>query len=656
MVYAPRRWKIMAAAVALSGLALFIDWTTPLGLADWALYLPVILLASRAGDRFLILITAACSLLALVDFLYSPEGVDPVQSILNRLMGVAAFCAIATVSLIDRRRVWNAIRTGNSPPCSRKQKDPRVERMRRLSELALTLSGDPSVVFENVVRIIGELFKVKLVCLAELADRPDGKYLVFKAAYIDGQVSRDLGECPLSITPCQKVFESRELRSFNNASALFDRALLLRQHHIDAYCGIPSLDNRGNVLAITCLLDDQPRDFSEEDRHLLRIIGQRIAVELERAGHLAEQERSQTRLRQINDELESIFRAYPDLNFILDAQGAILQHRVGDPRILYMSPEQFMGKPMQEVLPAPVGDLFGRAIRKVIAGEQLVTIDYLLPTDRGLRQFEARLVKLPDHRIAVQVRDTTDSHKAREEIKLLGEELAHLSRLGTLGEMASGLAHELNQPLTSLHNYASAAIELANRTDWEGVRDCLEAIAGQSLRAGQIVRHMRDFVRRGPSRRAPADLHHLIGEVLSLLQADLRRQHVEIELRQDPNLPRVVVNSIQIQQVLVNLIRNAIDSLSHQPPNSRRITLWTRLIDQSVAVRITDTGPGIAPSVAVSLFQPFKTTKPDGLGLGLAICRTLIESHGGSIGVASTSPGGATFHFTLPVAPVEIPA
>jgi PAS domain S-box-containing protein len=176
-----------------------------------------------------------------------------------------------------------------------------VDRLKQLSELSLMLSGDPGVVFERVVRLIGELFAVKVVCLSEIA----GKELLFRAVYVEGQVFANAGGCPLEITPCATVEQHKEIQVYDRVAELFPQAAFLREHRAHAYCGFPALDNAGRVVAVTCLLDDQPHEFTEEDQHLLRIIGQRLATEVERGKIVAERTKtdqalhaSETRLNE----------------------------------------------------------------------------------------------------------------------------------------------------------------------------------------------------------------------------------------------------------------------------------------------------------------------------------------------------------------------
>jgi C4-dicarboxylate-specific signal transduction histidine kinase len=241
--------------------------------------------------------------------------------------------------------------------------------------------------------------------------------------------------------------------------------------------------------------------------------------------------------------------------------------------------------------------------------------------------------------------------KAVEQADALREQLAHTARIGTLGEMAAGLAHELNQPLTAIHLEASTALELASRDDFNAVRECLSRITDESLHAGEIVRRIRGFARRERTSRNPVDLRQLIHQVLALLDRELRLNRIETTLDLAPVLPPTNVDTVEIQQVLVNLVRNAIEAMTKSPDGLRRLWIGAEVVDRCVRVSITDTGDGIDP--ATQLFVPFHSTKPNGMGLGLAISRSLVEAHGGRIGAGPHPSGGAKFFFDLPFGPEQ---
>ena len=181
----------------------------------------------------------------------------------------------------------------------------RLQQLRGLVELSLRLSGDPAVVFERVVRMIAELFQVRVVCLSEIA----GRQLLFKAVYVGGKVLSDAGTCPLDITPCASVEEAKDLRVYDRVQERFPQAMFLRDHNADAYCGFPSLDSEGKVVAVTCLLDDKPRTFAPKEQELLRLIAQRIASELERGKINAERRRVDQALCESEERLRLAVQA-----------------------------------------------------------------------------------------------------------------------------------------------------------------------------------------------------------------------------------------------------------------------------------------------------------------------------------------------------------
>ena len=221
-----------------------------------------------------------------------------------------------------------------------------------------------------------------------------------------------------------------------------------------------------------------------------------------------------------------------------------------------------------------------------------------------------------------------------------------------MGTLASSLAHELNQPLTAVASYCESARDLlTTEPDAETlamVREAMDEAAKQSIRAGQIVRRLRDFMSHGETERRVESLQRLINEANALALVGSREHGIDVQLSLDPEADLVFVDRIQVQQVLVNLIRNAIDAMIESPV--RNLSIRTaRSRAGFVEVTIEDTGSGIAETIAPQLFQPFVTSKQSGMGIGLSICRTIVEAHGGRIWFEPCSNGGTAFHFTLPI-------
>jgi two-component system sensor kinase FixL len=231
----------------------------------------------------------------------------------------------------------------------------------------------------------------------------------------------------------------------------------------------------------------------------------------------------------------------------------------------------------------------------------------------------------------------------------LQSELVHISRLTAMGEMASTLAHELNQPLSAIANYLKGSQRLlADHSDERSatMRDALDKASEQAMRAGQIIRRLRDFVARGESERRVESITKLVEEASALALVGIKDLGVRVTMQFDPAIDFVLADKIQIQQVLLNLMRNAIDAMQDSP--RRELVVSSAAVgNDMVAISVADTGCGIAPQIASQLFQPFTTTKRQGMGVGLSISRTIVEAHGGKIWASPNPGGGTVFRFTL---------
>lgn len=237
-----------------------------------------------------------------------------------------------------------------------------------------------------------------------------------------------------------------------------------------------------------------------------------------------------------------------------------------------------------------------------------------------------------------------------EQTRLHREALAHVDRLNLLGGLASGLAHELNQPLTAITTYAGAALERmrGGAADSEALTKTLEQIVVQSERAGQIVARVRQFARKESDRRKRVTVQQLLAEIDDLMTMDAARAGVELFFETPGDLPELEVDPVQIQQVVLNLVCNAVDAIQQTHPSDRRVILAIRAEDGDVIFTVRDTGPGVAEDLNERILAPFFTTKADGLGLGLPICISIVESHGGALWQERAPEGGAAFHFRLP--------
>lgn len=247
------------------------------------------------------------------------------------------------------------------------------------------------------------------------------------------------------------------------------------------------------------------------------------------------------------------------------------------------------------------------------------------------------------------VRDITRERRSQSRIAELQAELVHVARLSTMGQMASAIAHELNQPLTAVSNYVGALGRMltAGSVDAERAQDIVNRIRAQASRAGDVIRRLRDHVAKRAAVRKPENLNVVIAEAVELGLVGTRQHNLQIDLRLDPAVGAVPIDRIQIGQVLINLVRNAAEAMLAS--ERRELSVVTRLNGEMAEIVVSDTGPGIAPEVAERLFQSFVTTKASGLGLGLSICREIVEAHGGQIAASTNPAGGATFTVSLPL-------
>jgi len=252
------------------------------------------------------------------------------------------------------------------------------------------------------------------------------------------------------------------------------------------------------------------------------------------------------------------------------------------------------------------------------------------------------------------IHDITDRRRAEDDARVLQERLTHFSRLSTMGEMAAGLAHEINQPLSAIATYARACQRLLAQPDSDAsdVLAALEQINAQALRAGEVIRRLRNFVKNREVKREPVDCARLLEDLSTLAETDARLHNIRLRLDCVESLPTVYADPIQLQQVVLNLVRNAIDAMADAPEDRREVLLSTRLgEDGEVEITVADRGSGLAPEATEHLFNPFFTTKASGTGLGLAISRSIVRAHGGRLWHTPNDGCGVRFHFTLPVSP-----
>ena len=357
--------------------------------------------------------------------------------------------------------------------------------------------------------------------------------------------------------------------------------------------------------------------------------------------------------------LRSVLATVPDAMVVIDELGKILSFSAAAEKMFGYAEAEVLGENVSMLTPSPDRERHDSYLenyrrtgqRKIIGIGRVTTArhrdGFTFPIELSIGE-----AWLGDKRIFTGfIHDITRRQQTELRLQDLQSELAHVGRLSEMGTFASSLAHELNQPLTAVANYCETARDLlASEPDPDTmtmIREAMDDAAQQAIRAGQIVRRLREFINTGETVRKAESLQRLLTEANALALVGSREHGIEVQVQLDPTADQVFVDRIQIQQVLVNLIRNAIDAMVDSPVRS--LTIRTEPERRGfVRVNIEDSGSGISESVAAKLFQPFVTSKKSGMGIGLSICRTIVEAHGGRIWFEPAPDSGTIFHFTLP--------
>lgn len=370
--------------------------------------------------------------------------------------------------------------------------------------------------------------------------------------------------------------------------------------------------------------------------------------------------------RQLADSearLRAIFEADPECIRLLDREGRVLAiNAAGLKHFEAESADQLLGRSILTFVDPADRDqvqAWHDGLLTGNAGPIRFQITGLRGTRRWLESNGALLRKASGdvEAVVVVTRDITEQRRIEEQLHAQRDELHHALRHTALGEMAAGIAHELNQPLSAIATYAYTVRQLLRDAAVDpGAVDALEKLELQALRAGEIIRRMRRLLRHSDALHVDCDLNQIVSEILSLVQGELLLAQIQLQTELAADLPQVRADAVEIQLVLINLIRNAIDALADQRPDQRQIRVTTSQLspENAALVSIEDSGCGLPEGFNAAKLEPFHSSKPQGLGLGLAICRRIVESHQGILWHESPPQGGAVFRFALPSAAADV--
>lgn len=408
------------------------------------------------------------------------------------------------------------------------------------------------------------------------------------------------------------------------------------------------LQANGNVRAV----EGSSRAFYDKDGNLIRTVGVILDV--------TERDEREAELRARAAQLRSILETVPDAMVVIDEDGNIRQFSAAAEALWGYRAEDVLGRRLTILAAADEREAAEAGLQQFartretspvgrpapVTGETADGRRFPMEIRTSLARFDGKTL------VTIFFRDISERLATEERLSDLSTELAHVSRQSAMSELAADIAHELNQPLSATANFLAAARMLINNGEGgERVAEMLQHGADQTQRAGQIIRRLRDFTQGGDVEMRIESVERTIRDAVELVLVGTSQFHIRVDFDLDSAAQQIYADRIQVQQVLVNLLRNANDALRTLPKGERQITIASRKVeDDMVEIEVSDTGPGIPDSILEQLFSRFTTTKSGGggMGIGLSISKRIIESHGGALTAENRPGGGATFRFTLP--------
>ena len=492
--------------------------------------------------------------------------------------------------------------------------------------------------------------------LGDLKNDPLLQALIANA--VDGIVVMDVsGHIQSYNTACQKLFgyESKEIIG-QSVTILIARDDIERDGPLGNHR--ETLEKR--IVSVNQDVTGQRKDGTTFPMYLSigegKLGGENIFVAI--IHDLTDRRKAEEEIREREAGLRSILDTIPDAVVVIDENGIIESFSAAASRLFGYSAEAAIGQHAKMLLPSSYREQHDGYLTKYLSGgEQGVAgmgrvivgqsqDGHTFPMELSLGE----ICKNNKRRFTCFFRDMTERQGTEQRLHDLQAELIHVSRVSVMGHMCSALAHELNQPLTAIVNYVKAAQRFLDSSgDIDRAREVMDKAAKQTLRASAIIKNLRSFIEKRDRDKLPESLIKVIEEAIALALVGSTEFNIKVKLNLDPAIPAVMIDKIQIQQVLINLIRNGVEAM--MLGGSRQLTITTRIAERGFAeVTVSDTGPGLPKTVLAQLFQPFVTTKANGMGIGLTICQSIIEAHGGRIWANPNPLVGASLSFTLPFA------
>lgn len=428
-----------------------------------------------------------------------------------------------------------------------------------------------------------------------------------------------------------------------------------------------TIDNQ----TLICLVLNDITGHKQREKKLSGLIEQLENKITKKSDHLTKSNRilkktidelnhSRHQLLEREAKLNSILNASIEGIIVIDTVGTIVSVNAAAENIFGYGSEELIGYSVSQLMPITIRKkhdyylqkylraFIPKAIRQIREVEGLHKDGFLVPLDMTIAEFPLDGVQY----YSGIVRDVSARKLQEQQEKEHLEKLAHVTRLGLMGEMASGIAHEVNQPLSAVVNYTQVCLQFIQNEnpDLAKIGEIMHKANQQALKAGQIIHSMREFVKPRKIHRSTVDINALIYDAISIFESDFKQHLVAMRFELTKNLPHVYIDQVQIEQVILNLIRNSIDALKELPQfTQRQLSIETTLNDLNyVVVRVKDNGPGLTPFQRGKILTPFFTTKASGMGMGLSISRSLVEAHHGTLHFNSKEDKGTTFYFTLP--------